>query len=68
MFELNDFKDTIACITPGGECLTYGELQALSDNIRRETESHQLVFCMCGNTIGALAGYVAFVNNKNRYC
>ena len=65
MFELNDFKDTIACITPGGECLTYGELQALSDNIRRETESHQLVFCMCGNTIGALAGYVAFVNNKN---
>lgn len=65
MFGLNDFKDNVACITPGGECLTYGELHALSDNIRRETEPHQLVFCMCGNTIGSLAGYVAFVNNKN---
>lgn len=65
MFELNDFKDNIACITPRGEQLTYGELQALSDNIRCKTEPHQLVFCMCGNTIGALAGYVTFVNNNN---
>ena len=65
MFKLNDFKDNIACITPGGERLTYGELQALSDCIRHDTEPHQLVFCMCGNTIGSLAGYIAFVNNKN---
>ena len=65
MFKLNDFKDNIACITPGGERLTYGELQALSDNIRHEIEPQQLVFCMCGNTIGSLAGYIAFVNNKN---
>ena len=65
MFELNDFKDNIACITPGGESLTYGELQALSDNIRSKTAPHQLVFCMCGNTIGSLAGYVTFVNNEN---
>lgn len=65
MFKLNDFKDNIACVTPGGERLTYGELQALSDRIQHELEPHQLVFCMCGNTIGSLAGYVAFVNNEN---
>ena len=65
MFELNDFKDNIACITPEGERLTYGELQVLSDCIRHEIEPHQLVFCMCGNTIGSLAGYIAFVNNKD---
>lgn len=65
MFELNDFKDLVACITPEGERMTYGELQALSDRIRNEIEPHQLVFCMCGNTIGSLAGYVTFVNNDN---
>ena len=65
MFALSDFKNNIACITPEGECITYGELQTLSDRIRRETDSHQLVFCMCSNTIGSLVGYVAFVNNEN---
>ena len=65
MFALNDFKDNIACITPGGERMTYSELQALSDNIRGKIEPRQLVFCMCGNTIGSLAGYVTFVNNEN---
>lgn len=65
MFVLNDFKDNIACVTPEGECLTYSELQALSCRIRSEIEPHQLVFCMCGNTIGSLAGYVSFVNNNN---
>ena len=65
MFELNDYKDNIACITPEGESLTYGELQALSDRIRSKIEPHQLVFCMCGNTVGSLAGYVTFVNNDN---
>ena len=65
MFVLNDYKDNIACITPTGEHLTYGELLASSDRTRSNIEPHQLVFCMCGNTIGALAGYVAFVNNKN---
>lgn len=65
MFALNEFKDGIACITPKGEQLTYGELQALSDRIQSKIKPHQLVFCMCGNTIGSLAGYVTFVNNNN---
>ena len=65
MFVLNDFKDNIACITPSGEKLSYGELQALSDRIRSMIEPHQLVFCLCGNTIGSLAGYVSFVNNDD---
>lgn len=65
MFVLNDFKDNIACITPSGEKLSYGELQALSERIQAKLAPNQLVFCMCGNTIGSLAGYVTFVNNKN---
>ncbi len=65
MFILNDFKDNIVCITPAGEKLTYGELHELSKRIQARLEPHQLAFCMCGNTIGSLAGYIAFVKNKN---
>ena len=65
MFNLNDFKDHIACITPEGERITYGGLHAISNRIQGQLEPHQLVFCLCGNTVGSLAGYVAFVDNDN---
>lgn len=65
MFSLNDFKDNIACITPSGDIITYEELHELSGRIQSKTRPHQLVFCLCGNTIGSLAGYVAFINNQN---
>ena len=63
MFELYSFKDNIACITPSGDQLSYGELQVLSDHIKAHIDSHELVFCLCGNTIGSRAGYVTFMNN-----
>ena len=65
MFKLSGYRDNTACITPLGEHLSYGELQALTDRIKSKLEPHQLVFCICGNTIGSLAGYVSFVNNNN---
>lgn len=65
MFELSRFRDNTACIIPSGEQISYGELHDLSLRISERTESHQLVFCLCGNNIGALAGYISFVNNGN---
>lgn len=65
MFKLNDFKDNIACITPSAEHLTYGELLAITERIQNKTKPHQLVFSICGNTVGSLAGYVSFVNNND---
>lgn len=65
MFELLNFKDNVACVTPSGEKLTYGDLQALTERIQSKTKPHQLVFSLCGNTIGSLAGYVSFVNNND---
>lgn len=65
MFDLNRFENNIACITPSGEHISYGELQALSERIKGKLSAHQLVFCMCGNTFGSLAGYVSFVNNDD---
>lgn len=65
MFELLHFKDNIACITPSGEQLSYGELQAITERIQSKTKPHQLVFSICGNTVGSLVGYVSFVNNND---
>ena len=53
MFDLSRFENNIACITPSGEHISYGELQALSERIKGKLSAHQLVFCMCGNTIGS---------------
>ena len=65
MFELENFKDNIACITPSGEQVSYGELQALTARIISNLKPYQLVFSMCSNTIGSVAGYISFVNNND---
>lgn len=65
MFVFSKYKDNVACITPSGEHFSYGEVQAISESIRSKLKPHQLVFCICGNTIGSLAGYVSFVNNND---
>lgn len=65
MFDFSKFGNSTAVITPSGEHYSYGDLQALSDRIREKVASQQLVFCICGNTIGSVAGYVSFVNNDD---
>lgn len=65
MFNLNNYKNNTACITPVGEHLSYGELLVITDRISDRVEQHQLVFCVCENSIGSLAGYVSFVNNND---
>lgn len=65
MFVFSKYIENIACITPFGESLTYGDLGILSADISSNVEPHQLVFCLCSNTIGSIAGYVSFVNNND---
>ncbi len=65
MFELLRFKDNIACVTPSGEKISYGELHALSDRIQSKLKKHSLIFSLCSNSIGSVAGYVSFVNNND---
>lgn len=65
MFDLNSYKYNIACITPSGEQFSYGELDGISNLIQSKIIPHQLVFNMCSNTIGSLAGYISFVNNHD---
>lgn len=65
MFDLSKYKDAIACITPSGDHLSYGELLGLSDRIIKKLKTRKLVFSLCSNSIGSVAGYVSFVNNNN---
>jgi hypothetical protein len=65
MFDLSKYKDAIACITPSGDHLSYGELQGLSDKIIKNLKTRKLVFSLCSNSIRSVAGHVSFVNNHN---
>ncbi len=64
MWKLNNFKNNTAVITENGEKITYGELEehcrALTDKIGKRC----LVFNLCKNEIGSLAGYIGFLNAK----
>lgn len=45
-----------------GSTLSYSELLEFCDEIKSITSPHALVFSLCKNTIGSLAGYIAFLS------
>ena len=54
--------DRFVAIQDDGVSLKYGELTKFSKEISKIVLSRSLVFSFCQNDIGALAGYVAFLN------
>ena len=66
MFLDLDRKDgsAIAAISDSGETVTYGELIAFSEKIKRMLPDRSLIFSLCRNQIGALMGYVAFLYSQ----
>jgi acyl-coenzyme A synthetase/AMP-(fatty) acid ligase len=64
MFDFSDTRaNTLAVISDSGERFTYGELSTLSDELANVMPARSLVFCLCNNTFGALAGYVGCLRN-----
>lgn len=59
--EQND-SDRQVAIQDNGISLTYGELVSFGKEISKYIPSRSLVFSLCRNTIGSLAGYVAFLS------
>lgn len=57
-FEKNQF----VAIHENGSSLSYGELIEFCEEITKILPSRTLVFSFCKNTIGSLAGYVAFLS------
>ena len=47
-----------------GEDIAYSQLLSFADAVRAVVPERQLVFCLCSNTLGSLAGYTAFLQNR----
>lgn len=54
-----------AAIDDSGGQLTYGELVELSQKLSASLPERELVFCLCENKVGSLAGFVALYENKD---
>lgn len=61
--EYEKFGDKLAFLDDRGQEITYSDLSALYMEIRNRTVSRKLVFCLCENSAGSAAGYLAFLRN-----
>lgn len=61
---LKQFGDRMALIQDDGSELTYAQLAAETERIGSCVEARTLVFSFCTNTVGSVAGYLAFLNRK----
>ena len=64
LFDICDFARRIALIGDDGQQLTYDELNRFIERISYFVEKRTLVFVLCTNTIGSVAGYVGFIQNE----
>ena len=56
---------SFAAIDDGGGQLTYGEIATLRENLSKVLPERELVFCLCENRVGALAGFLALYDCKD---
>lgn len=56
-------KNRIAAIDDTDSQITYGELCEFSENFGDVVPKRTVIFCLCENSIGALAGYIACQSN-----
>lgn len=56
---------SLAAIDDAGGQLTYGELVALRGELSAVLPKRELVFCLCENKVGALAGFLSLYDCKD---
>lgn len=61
LFEFSAYLENVALINEAGESSTYRQLQIEADVIKDYLQQRRLAFCLCTNTIEAIAGYVALI-------
>lgn len=59
----HNYGDRVAAIEEGGNQITYQELFGISEEIKEVIRERTLVFSLCSNCIGSVAGYVSFQEN-----
>lgn len=63
MWSFDSFGDKLAVIEDGGTELSYAELAAWGERIARSVGGRCVVFSLCTNTVGSVAGYAAFMDH-----
>lgn len=58
-------SERLCALSDEGRTLSYGELVSFSESIRKILPPRSLIFSFCQNTIGSMAGYVAFLESQN---
>lgn len=62
MWRFDKFTDNLAAIDDKGNCITYGQLEKLSNEFNSIC-TRKLCFNICQNSIGSMAGYAAMINS-----
>ncbi|MEY8396212.1 AMP-binding protein [Lachnospiraceae bacterium 45-P1] len=57
-------RDHVALIDNEGNRVTYGELADLMNSVGIHVEPRSLIFLLCKNTVGSVAGYMSFVEHE----
>lgn len=55
----------VAALDDNGGVLSYGSLVDISKEVKNCLGERELVFCLCENKIGSLAGFLAIYDNKD---
>lgn len=63
IFDFNKYQNNIAIITDSKDIFTYGNLHDMQAKLFRYIGARKLIVVLCDNKIGALIGYVCFLNN-----
>ena len=61
---LEDYGHSVSVISESGRMCSYAELTAMADAVAAETLPRDLVFLLCENSLGSLAGYVGFLRRR----
>lgn len=63
MFTNRFYDSALIAIEEGGDTLYAADVDELTAKISTYTDYKPIVFCLCSNTVGALAGYISFIKN-----
>jgi long-chain acyl-CoA synthetase len=64
VWSFSSHAERLAAISDSEESITYGDLRRFAEVIRGAIPGRRLVFCLCSNTPGSVAGYTAFLENR----
>ena len=60
----NQKKASVALIDDEKNTITYGELAKKMVEVGQKVESRSIIFILCKNTVGAMVGYLGFIENE----